>query len=86
MTQQSAKQARTYRFFVDGKPFESEKERITGAELRAMAGIDPHLRIFVGDHDRGHPDDQIIDGSSVDLAKLGEPRFYTLARPSMDVY
>ena len=86
MNQQSAKQVKTYRFFVDGKPFECQKQRITGEELRTMAGIDPHLRIFVGDHGRGHPDDQIIDGASVDLAQLGEAKFYTLARPSMDVY
>ena len=86
MTQQSAEQAKTYRFFVDGKPFQCQKQRVTGAELRTMAGIDPDLRIFVGDHGPGHPDDQIINTTAVDLAKLGEAKFYTLARPSMDVY
>ena len=70
MNQQSA--AKAYRFFVDGKSFETTNPRITGTELRALAGIDPHLRLFVGDHGRGHPDDQIVDGASVDLAKLGE--------------
>jgi Multiubiquitin len=76
----------TFRFFVDGKLYESDKQVITGEELRKITGIRTRLRIFLGDHGPGSPDHQITKRSVVDLAQLGAARFYTLARPSYDIF
>ena len=77
---------KVYRFFVDGKPCECKEPVISGEQLRAIAGIGAKLRIFVGDHGEGHPDHQVLNSSSVDFAKLGAAKFYTLAPPSMDIF
>lgn len=76
---------KVYKFFVDGKPYESSRQFITGAELRELAGIDTKRRIFLGDHGVGSPDRPILSQTSVNLAEPGEERFYTLAPPSLDI-
>jgi hypothetical protein len=86
MEQRSANAEKVYRFFVDGKEYQSTNQLMTGAELRELAGIDSKLRIFLGDHGRGTADRQILTHTSVNLAEPGEERFYTLPRPSLDIY
>ena len=86
MTQSTAKTAQAYRFSVDGKTYESPKQVITGEELRKIARVEPHLRIFLGDHGPHSPDHAIALGTMLDLAQQGTARFYTLAPPSLDIY
>lgn len=32
---------KTYRFFVDAKRYETDKSSLTGAEIKAIAGVTP---------------------------------------------
>jgi hypothetical protein len=83
----TARQPESYRFTVDGKPFDSTQRVITGSDLRRMAGLDNKVRIFFGDHrDETNAERQIHNTTSVDLSEPGEERFYTLAGPTMDIY
>ena len=86
MAQLTASTVQVYRFFVDGKRFESNAQHITGEQLREIIGIRLPQRIFLGDHGPGSPDHPITRNSTVDLAELREARFYTLAPPSYDIF
>jgi hypothetical protein len=86
MAQLTASKVQVYRFYVDGKPFESAEQVITGEQLHVITQIPPRMRIFVGDHGRGSPDHQITKTSTVDLAEVGKAQFYTLAPPSYDIF
>ena len=86
MPQLTASEVQVYRFLVDGKLYESKEQLVTGEQLRAIVGIRPRLRIFLGDHHPGASDQQITKTTVVDLATLGERQFYTLAPPSYDIF
>jgi hypothetical protein len=75
----------TYKFFVDGHPFHAHGQLITGEEIRQLAGVDKHLRLFIGEQGAGHPDRQVLRDQRVDLGTPGEEKFYTLEPPSMDI-
>jgi len=75
----------TYRFFVDGKQYESTEQIITAEMLHEIAQIPPKMRIFIGHAGDGTVDRQITHGSTIDLALPGEEHFYTLAPPSLDI-
>ena len=88
MAQQSAEKKIYFNFFVDDKPFESPEAIITGAQIRELAHVDPASNIFLDirkkrDH---NPDLLIHNSSSVNLADSGTGRFYTLHRPTLDIY
>ncbi len=92
MKQKSGANGQIYRFFIDGKPYESHQQLITGAQLREMAHIGPEFRIFLEIHreeneKNGHPTDREIHNTySINLAEPGEEKFYTLRQPTMDIY
>ena len=86
MARAAGNTVQTFRFLVDGKSYESDTQVITGEKLRKIVGIRPQQRIFLGDHGPGSPDHQITKTSVVDLAQLGGAQFYTLARPSYDIF
>lgn len=66
---------REFKFSVDGRRFETPQERLTGLQLKAIAGIDPSFALFL--EGRGHGSDrQIGDGDTVDLAAPGNEAFY----------
>jgi hypothetical protein len=88
MAQKAAEIGKPYRFSVDDKPFESPDQFVTGQQLRDIAHIDPKDNIFLDirqkrDH---NPDLLIHNTTSVNLAYSGTGKFYTLHRPTMDVY
>ena len=89
---QSKNDQQPYRFFIDGKPFESEQRMITGAQLREIAHIEPKFRIFLEKHREENeknshaPDREIHNSYSIDLAESREEKFYTLQHPTMDIY
>lgn len=66
-------------FFVDNKKYETTKETLTGAEIKAMIpGFDPNYSLFLeGSGD--DPDTLIQDSTSVSFEKeKGPKRFYTV--------
>jgi hypothetical protein len=78
MEQKSPEHDKVYRFFVDRKQYESTKQFITGAQLRAIAHIDPAIGIFLEEHGHDKADRPITDTSSIDLAEPGVEKFYTV--------
>ena len=88
MAQQPAGNGKSYRFFVDDKAFESPEQIITGARIREIAHVDPTSNVFLNirqkrDH---NPDLLVHNSASVNLADPGTAKFYTLHRPTMDIY
>lgn len=76
--EQKGEEAKVFRFFVDGKQYESAQQYITGAQLRAIAHIDPGVGIFLEEHGHDKPDRQITDTSSINLGEPGVEKFYTV--------
>jgi hypothetical protein len=56
-----------YPFFVDGKQFESTEVSITGAKVKAIAGIDAGYQVFL-EQEGSTPDKPISDLDGVDLS------------------
>jgi hypothetical protein len=88
MAQQPAGNGKLYRFIVDDKPFDSPEQFITGAQLREIAGVDRTSNIFLnlGQRRDHNPDLLIHNSSSVNLVHPETRTFYTLHRPTMDIY
>jgi hypothetical protein len=73
---QSGRDHAPFKFSVDGRPFESDKPVLTGAQIKARASVDPSFGLFLEGH--GHAPDQAIgDNQSVDLREPGRELFYT---------
>lgn len=65
-----------FKFGVDGKPLQSEQPELTGAQIKALAQVDPSFGLFL--EGRGNQaDQQIADGQLVDLREPGREHFYT---------
>lgn len=77
-----------YRFLVDDKEFKSPNQIITGQQLREIAHVDPRSNIFlsVGPKRDHNPDLLIHNATTINLANSGTDVFYTLRRPTMDIY
>lgn len=65
--------------FVDNEPYNWEKDTITGAELRALAGIPDGAQIF--QHIPGQPDREIKADTVVDLTKRKGPERFSTQSP-----
>ena len=68
-----------YKFFVGGVRFVVDKPSITGAEIKALAGIDPGFGLFQEIHEPDAEDKRIADSDSVNLADPGVEKFYTVS-------
>ncbi len=88
MAQQSAGEVRGYKFFVDDQAFESPQPIITGAQIREIAHVDASSNVFLNiARRRNHNPDLLIHNSTtVNLAEPGMEKFYTLHRPTLDIY
>ncbi len=64
--------------FVDNEPYDWKKDKITGAQIRALASLPDDVQIF---HKvPGQPDVEIKDTTVVDLSRTkGPDRFYSQA-------
>jgi hypothetical protein len=63
---------------VDNDPFNWEKDTITGAEIRVLAGLPDDVQVF--QHIPGHQDKEILADTVVNLdAHKGPERFSTQA-------
>jgi hypothetical protein len=57
---------KTYHFFVAGTRFETDKPSLTGAEIKALAGVVPTHQLFYRD-DVNAPDREVRDTQHVEL-------------------
>jgi hypothetical protein len=65
-----------YHFFVDGKKFETDKESITGAEIKNLAGVDSTYQLF--EEGKGNdPDRPVSDLEGVHLGS-GPRQFFAV--------
>ena len=61
-----AAHASTYHFFVDGKPFETAKSHLSGAEIKTIAGVAGNYQLYL--EEQGNtPDRAISDGETVQM-------------------
>src|SRR5664279_1407251 len=56
----------TYHFFVGGNRIETDKPFLTGAEIKALAGVRAEYQLFFRD-DVNSPDREVRDTQAVDL-------------------
>ena len=66
-----------YKFSVDGKQFESDAPVLTGAQIKARAGIDASFGLFLEGQGQGS-DVQVNDSQQVDLRDKGKAKFYSV--------
>lgn len=70
------KKDKPFKFMVDNKPLESDDAMLTGAQIKARAGIDPTFGLFL--EGKGKDADQSIsDNQTVDLSEPGREHFYS---------
>ncbi|HEY4303421.1 MAG TPA: multiubiquitin domain-containing protein [Gemmatimonadaceae bacterium] len=70
---------KTFKFTVDGHEFQSTQEKLTGAQIKAMAGVDPTVSLF--EESGPGPDRQIADATTVDLRE--QHHFFTMPPAKM---
>ena len=66
-----------YKYSVDGKQFEVDVPVLTGAQIKARAGIDASYGLFIEGQGQGS-DVQVSDNQQVDLRDEGKEKFYTV--------
>jgi hypothetical protein len=73
--------AKQYHFFVDAKRYETEKSSLTGAEIKAFAGVTATYQLFL--EEKGEqPDKPISDGETVVLKEGEETRHFYAVPPA----
>lgn len=68
-----------YELFVDGDKFEWEKNTISGAELRVLAGIPDNAEIYM--KVPGKPDATVTNDTVIDLDKHHGPAKFSTQSP-----
>ena len=68
---------RNFHFTVDNRQFHVDTQLLTGAQIKAKAGIDPTFGLFREGHDH-EPNQQIGDAEAVDLSQPGNDKFFTV--------
>jgi hypothetical protein len=63
-------------FFVDAKKFETDQASLTGAEIKALAGVTTTYQLFL-EEEGDKPDKPISDGESVNLVH-GTKHFFAV--------
>ena len=66
---------RTLEFTVEDKPYSTQKQYLTGAEIKALAGLASNSELFLT-ISNPWKDDSIGDDEEVDLARPGIEGFY----------
>jgi hypothetical protein len=67
------------RFFVDAKPYETDHTALTGAQIKAQAGVPAEYQLFL-EEEGDRPDRAISDGESVNLEH--EPKHFFAVPPA----
>lgn len=63
---QGEEHKKLYKFFVDAKPYETDKESLSGVDIKRIANISPTYQLFE-EEEGDHPDKQIADSESVHM-------------------
>lgn len=63
------------KIMIDQKPYDWEKDTITGAEIKQLAGVDASYGVWM--QLPGPEDPPVADAESVDLTQPGRDRFFT---------
>lgn len=61
-----SEEKREYKFFVDGREYESDKPHLTGAEIKTKAGAPANYQLFL-EEEGDKPDKPIPDSETIDL-------------------
>lgn len=67
----------TNHFFVDNKKYETDRSSMNGAEIKAIAEVQPNYQLFLEAHGND-PDRMISDGESL---TIGTPPLHFYAVP-----
>ena len=70
-----------FHFFVDAKRYETDKSSITGAEVKAKAGVTPTYQLFL-EEEGDQPDRAISDGEAVELERGEKTRHFYAVPPA----
>jgi hypothetical protein len=70
-----------YHFFVDAKPYETEKSSLIGAEIKAIAGVTATYQLFL-EEEGDIPDKPIADSETVVLKEGKETRHLYAVPPA----
>jgi hypothetical protein len=65
-----------YHFFVDGKPYETEHQSLTGGDIKKKAEVPPTYQLFL-EEEGETPDKPISDDEGVEL-KGREKHFFAV--------
>lgn len=65
------------KFFVDNKPYDTDKTALTGAEIKAQASVPAAYQLFLEVHGDG-ADKPISDGESVDVGEKPPKHLYAV--------
>jgi len=67
-----------FKFFVNDAKFEVDQKSMTGAQIKALAGVDLSFELFLEEPGADRPDRKINDSDSIDLSAPGVEKFYTV--------
>jgi len=70
--------SKKYKFFVNDQKFEVAEQHLNGAQIRALARVDPSFQLFLEEPGPDKPDRKISDTESVDLDSPGIEKFYVV--------
>lgn len=70
-----------FHFFVDAKRYETDKPSLTGAEIKAIAGVTPTYQLFL-EEEGDTPDRAISDGEAVELKEGEDIRHFYAVPPA----
>ena len=73
------KEDKKFVFFVNDKRFDTEKQSLTGAQIKTIAEVDLASQLFLEEKGHDKPDRLIANDQAVDLGLPGVERFYTVA-------
>lgn len=70
-----------YDFFVDSKKYQTEEPSLTGAEIKAKAGVPDAYQLFL-EEEGDRPDKQIGDSETVELRRGEKTRHFYAVPPA----
>lgn len=76
-----APKEKEYVFYVDANRFTTENKSLTGAQIKAQAGVTPTYQLFL-EEEGDKPDKPISDGESVEMEKRENIRHFYAVPPA----
>lgn len=77
--QEKKHEKKEYKFLVDNKPFETTESSLTGAQIKAIAGVPANYQLFLEMHGT-EPDKQVSDAES--LTMMPPPKHFYAVPPA----